>query len=198
MLMGAIVGAIVGVIMLAVMLIRNGGRMKGLDVALAKGPEAARAFVDQKYAARANVQTPQMSVSARERFAALARIPDAAAITRELGELVGPDKHVDLARNLGYLALALIGPSPADAAQRLTDLVARVESERRYGKSVRAVLARQAAVARALAGLEPVPATKDLVAFSSDHADGGVIEALAKQCRARLLERQRAAAPAAA
>lgn len=190
MLVGALTGLLVGLVLLAVMAVRNGGRLKHLDAAIAISPDTARAFVDRATPPRTVAANAAAAAALRGRWASLARLGEAATIKAEMEALGGPEKHTDFAKNIGWLALTHMGPDPVDAALRLSALARESAAQRRHSRAGQRTLDMQAAIARAVAGIDPVPAKALRDSFGLTHADMGVVEALAKRCLARLSERE--------
>ncbi|MFO0748042.1 MAG: hypothetical protein U1F43_20635 [Myxococcota bacterium] len=192
MLMGAITAAVLGTLVFVVMLLRNSGRAQKVLRPLAAGDRgAARAALDRMVPARKRVSSPRETGPVRERWAGLAVLEDAATIQAELDALEGPESALMFAKNIGYLALTLVGPNAQASASALAALAADAEAKKLHRLS-RATLRDQAAVAQALLGT-PI-GDKQLQSFRSGHLDGGLVEQLAKRC----VERVRAAKPVAA
>lgn len=186
MLYGAIVGLVAGLVAFLVLLVRNRGRLAKIMGPFDAGDaDAARRALDALAPPRDAIQNLRDTLALRERWAALALMNDPARLAAEVAALRGPDKVVPYAKNLGFLALALVGPQPADAVTALAALVAACESGK-AGKHTRralTILRAQLAVARGLTG-EAVEA-RSLALFRQTHFDSGLVQRFAQ----RVLER---------
>ena len=179
MLYGALVGLLVGLIAFVALLVRNRGRLaKVMGPFDAGDVAAARRALDAFAPRRTAVETLREAQALRVRWAALALMSDAARLADEMAAVTGPDKVVPYVKNLGFVALALVGPHPDEAVASLAALVTTCEAGKHSRPALRALRA-QLAVARGLLG-EAVDPTS-LALFKRTHFDNGLVQRFAER-----------------
>lgn len=184
MLYGALIGLLVGLVAFVLLLVRNRARLaKVMGPFDAGDVERARRVLDAIAPPRATIDNLRETQALRDRWAALALMDAAQRLAEEVGALRGPDGVVPYAKNLGFLALALIGPDPAGAVAALEALITRCEAGKHSHRS-RRILAAQLAVARALLG-NAVDA-KSLALFRQTHFDSGLVQRFAERVLQRI------------
>ena len=187
MLYGALVGLVVGLIAFVALLVRNRGRLaKVMGPFDAGDVDGARRALDAIAPRRTTVETLRETQALRVRWAGLALMNDGARLAEEVATVKGPDKVVPYVRNLGFVALALVGPHPDDAVASLAALVATCEAGKHSRPALRALRA-QLAVARGLLGEAVDPTT--IALFKRTHFDNGLVQRFAERVLERIAAR---------